>query len=126
MLDVEPGKDAIIDNSHVVCWDSTLRYEISITTGTSALAPAPGDTGEGGRGTARAEVRTSPPSAPASTWPAVWSILSVGLRWAKGLGAPVGDPCSGFTILVEEHTATQFRFGPGGVIEVIPGTSVST
>ncbi len=34
-LDVEPGKDAIIDNSHVVCWDSTLRYEISITTGTS-------------------------------------------------------------------------------------------
>ena len=35
MLDVEPGKDAIIDNSHVVCWDSTLRYEISITTGTS-------------------------------------------------------------------------------------------
>jgi len=35
MLEVEPGKDAIIDNSHVVCWDSTLRYEISITTGTS-------------------------------------------------------------------------------------------
>ena len=35
MLDVEPGKDAIIDNSHVVCWDSALRYEISITTGTS-------------------------------------------------------------------------------------------
>ena len=35
MLDVEPGKDAIIDNSHVVAWDSTLHYEISITTGTS-------------------------------------------------------------------------------------------
>jgi uncharacterized protein (TIGR00266 family) len=35
MLDVEPGKDAIIDNSHVVAWDSTLRYEVSITTGTS-------------------------------------------------------------------------------------------
>jgi uncharacterized protein (TIGR00266 family) len=35
VLDVEPGKDAIIDNAHVVCWDSTLRYEISITTGTS-------------------------------------------------------------------------------------------
>ena len=33
MLDVEPGKDAIIDNAHVVCWDSTLRYEISVTTG---------------------------------------------------------------------------------------------
>ena len=35
VLDVEPGKDAIIDNSHVVCWDSTLKYEISITTGQS-------------------------------------------------------------------------------------------
>jgi uncharacterized protein (TIGR00266 family) len=35
VLDVEPGKDAIIDNSHVVCWDSSLRYEVSITTGTS-------------------------------------------------------------------------------------------
>lgn len=35
MLEVEPGKDAIIDNAHVVCWDSTLRYEISITTGNS-------------------------------------------------------------------------------------------
>jgi uncharacterized protein (AIM24 family) len=35
MLDVEPGKDAIIDNAHVVAWDSTLRYEVSITTGTS-------------------------------------------------------------------------------------------
>ena len=23
MLDVEPGKDAIIDNAHVVCWDTT-------------------------------------------------------------------------------------------------------
>lgn len=33
VLDVEPGKDAIIDNAHVVCWDSTLRYEISVTTG---------------------------------------------------------------------------------------------
>ena len=32
-LDVEPGKDIVIDNSHVVCWDSTLHYEISVTTG---------------------------------------------------------------------------------------------
>lgn len=31
-LDVVPGKDVIIDNSHVVCWDNTLRYEISVTT----------------------------------------------------------------------------------------------
>lgn len=32
-LDVAPGKDVIIDNSHVVCWDSTLQYQISVTTG---------------------------------------------------------------------------------------------
>lgn len=31
-LDVEPGKDLTIDNAHVVCWDSTLHYEISVTT----------------------------------------------------------------------------------------------
>jgi len=31
-LEVSPGKDMIIDNSHVVCWDSTLHYEISVTT----------------------------------------------------------------------------------------------
>lgn len=31
-LDVVAGKDVIIDNSHVVCWDSTLTYEISVTT----------------------------------------------------------------------------------------------
>jgi len=31
-LDVEPGKDVVIDNSHVVCWDSTLKYEVSVTT----------------------------------------------------------------------------------------------
>jgi uncharacterized protein (TIGR00266 family) len=32
-LEVTPGKDIVIDNSHVVCWDSRLKYEISITTG---------------------------------------------------------------------------------------------
>ena len=32
-LEVEPGRDIIIDNSHVVAWDSALRYEISVTTG---------------------------------------------------------------------------------------------
>ncbi|AMC35666.1 TIGR00266 family protein [Janthinobacterium sp. B9-8] len=32
-LDVAPGKDVIIDNSHVVCWDNNLQYEISVTTG---------------------------------------------------------------------------------------------
>ena len=35
-LDVEAGKDVVIDNSHVVCWDSNLRYEISVTTGGGA------------------------------------------------------------------------------------------
>jgi uncharacterized protein (TIGR00266 family) len=34
-LDVAPGKDVVIDNSHVVCWDSALHYETSITTGAS-------------------------------------------------------------------------------------------
>ena len=34
-LEVSPGKDVIIDNSHVVCWDSTLHYEISVTTGST-------------------------------------------------------------------------------------------
>ncbi|MBL8250457.1 MAG: TIGR00266 family protein [Candidatus Competibacter sp.] len=32
MLEVEPGKDVIIDNAHVVAWDSGLRYELSVTT----------------------------------------------------------------------------------------------
>jgi uncharacterized protein (TIGR00266 family) len=35
-LDVKPGSDVVIDNAHVVCWDSALRYEVSITTGSSA------------------------------------------------------------------------------------------
>ncbi len=34
-LEVVPGKDVIIDNAHVVCWDSTLHYEISVTTGST-------------------------------------------------------------------------------------------
>lgn len=32
VLDVEPGKDIIIDNAHVVAWDSRLHHEISVTT----------------------------------------------------------------------------------------------
>jgi uncharacterized protein (TIGR00266 family) len=32
MLDVQPGRDVVIDNAHVVAWDSSLRYEISVTT----------------------------------------------------------------------------------------------
>lgn len=34
-LDVVPGRDVVIDNAHVVCWDSRLQYEISMTTGSS-------------------------------------------------------------------------------------------
>ena len=32
-LEVTPGNDVVIDNSHVVAWDNRLRYEISVTTG---------------------------------------------------------------------------------------------
>ncbi len=32
MLDVEPGKETLIDNAHVVAWDRNLHYEISVTT----------------------------------------------------------------------------------------------
>jgi uncharacterized protein (TIGR00266 family) len=32
VLDVEPGKDIVIDNAHVVAWDSRLHYEISVAT----------------------------------------------------------------------------------------------
>jgi uncharacterized protein (TIGR00266 family) len=31
-LNVAPGKDVIIDNSHVVAWDSTLHYEVALGT----------------------------------------------------------------------------------------------
>jgi uncharacterized protein (TIGR00266 family) len=34
-LEVTPGRDVVIDNSHVVAWDSRLHYEISVTTGGS-------------------------------------------------------------------------------------------
>ncbi|MDO8416591.1 MAG: TIGR00266 family protein [Agitococcus sp.] len=35
-LDVVPGRDVLIDNSHVVCWDSRLRYEMSASTSASS------------------------------------------------------------------------------------------
>jgi hypothetical protein len=35
------------------------------------------------------------------------------IRWNKGLGSPVGDPCSGFRVSVDEHTVSKFR-NPGG------------
>lgn len=45
------------------------------------------------------------------------------IRWSQGLGAPVGDPASGFRVTCQEHTASQFRIGAGG-IEVVPGTGI--
>jgi uncharacterized protein (TIGR00266 family) len=32
-LQVTPDKEVVIDNAHVVCWDSALDYTISLTTG---------------------------------------------------------------------------------------------
>jgi len=37
VLQVEPNNDLIIDNSHLVAWDSTLRYHVSVTTGGAGL-----------------------------------------------------------------------------------------
>ena len=34
-LDVTSGKDLLIDNGHVVCWDSTLQYKLSASTNQS-------------------------------------------------------------------------------------------
>lgn len=31
-IEVTPGKDVIIDNGHVVCWDSRLQYSLSVST----------------------------------------------------------------------------------------------
>ncbi|MDD5272311.1 MAG: TIGR00266 family protein [Methylovulum sp.] len=36
-IDVEPGKDVIIDNAHVVAWDSRLHHEISVATSNSGF-----------------------------------------------------------------------------------------
>jgi hypothetical protein len=46
------------------------------------------------------------------------------IRWNKYIGRPTGDLCGGFTIRVEEHTATQFRALGGGKYEAIPGTGI--
>lgn len=35
-LEVAPGKDVIIDNGHVVCWDSRLTYNLSVNTARSS------------------------------------------------------------------------------------------
>ena len=45
------------------------------------------------------------------------------IRWQKGLGAPVGDPTTGFKVTCQEHTVSKFQFGPNGR-EVVPGTGI--
>lgn len=35
-VEVEPNKDVIIDNGHVVCWDSRLSHSISVSTSRSS------------------------------------------------------------------------------------------
>lgn len=34
-IEVNPGKDIVVDNGHVVAWDSSLRYELSLATSQS-------------------------------------------------------------------------------------------
>ena len=43
------------------------------------------------------------------------------IRWSKNMGAPVGDPATGFKVQSEEHTVSKFQVGAGG-IEVVPNT----
>lgn len=52
--------------------------------------------------------------------PALFGVI----RWKKGIGSPTGDPGGAFRVRVEERTPSEFRAGPGGVIEKIPGTGV--
>jgi hypothetical protein len=46
------------------------------------------------------------------------------IRWKSTVGKPSGELCDGFSILVEEHTSTQFRAVGGGKYEPIPGTGI--
>lgn len=31
-IEVGPNKEVVIDNGHVVCWDSRLNYQLSVST----------------------------------------------------------------------------------------------
>jgi hypothetical protein len=44
------------------------------------------------------------------------------IRWKKSIGSPQGDPCSGFQIVVDERTPSQFQATGGGHYEKVPGT----
>lgn len=48
-LDVDPSKDVLIDNAHVVAWDSNLKYKLAIATSTGFFDGliGPATTGEG-------------------------------------------------------------------------------
>ncbi|RUP41822.1 MAG: TIGR00266 family protein [Acinetobacter sp.] len=35
-IEVEPNKEIVIDNGHVVCWDSRLNYSLSVSTSQSS------------------------------------------------------------------------------------------
>ncbi|MDB5481104.1 MAG: hypothetical protein JWO83_2157 [Caulobacteraceae bacterium] len=50
-------------------------------------------------------------------------MLFGAIRWSRSLGAPSGELASGFTFVVQEHTATQFE-DTGGGIQPVPGTGV--
>jgi hypothetical protein len=45
------------------------------------------------------------------------------IRWSKGLGGPVGDPTTGFRVLVEEHTVTEYEADASG-FHPKPGTGI--
>ena len=46
------------------------------------------------------------------------------IRWKRSVGEPPGDPCAGFDIRVEEHTATEYVDAGGGHIVPEPGTGI--
>ncbi len=46
------------------------------------------------------------------------------IRWKGSVGQPEGDPCAGFNIRVEEHTATEYRDAGGGHFVPEPGTGI--
>jgi hypothetical protein len=48
-------------------------------------------------------------------------MLLCSIHWKKAVGRPAGDLCSGFRVVVDERTPSQFRVGPSGP-EKIPGT----
>jgi len=46
------------------------------------------------------------------------------IRWKSSIGAPSGDLCSGFSILVEEHTVSQYVDLGGGIYDKKLGTGI--